>query len=263
VLLNGDGCWRYLTDEVVMEALRRHTMIAQFNRCELAADAKSMDRASGIYPLFPDHDFGAIAAWAWGYHRCVDFLLTQKEVDAAKIAIAGHSRGGKCVLLAGATDTRIALTAPNNSGCGGAGSYYFQAPGSETLTDILGPFAYWFGPSLPAYAGRQNELPFDQHFLNALVAPRVLLTTEALGDLWANPVGTFHTHAAAKPVYALLGAADNIGVVYREGVHQHGLADWVTVLECMDWHFRGVRGERSFAGEAVNRGPVMEVGVKL
>jgi dienelactone hydrolase len=239
VVLNGDACWGHVADEIAAEVLRRGNILAQFNRVEIAADVRDAGRTSGIYPVYPGGTYGALAAWAWGYHRCVDVLATMESVDAARIAVVGHSRGGKASLLAGATDERIALTAANDSGCSGAGCYRRQGPESETLVDIVSRFPYWFGPDLGEYIGREAELPFDQHFLKAAVAPRLLLTTEALGDLWANPSGTWQTHAAAREVYRFLGVEERIGIWYREGGHAHGRADWETLLDFMDWHFGG------------------------
>src|SRR5205823_14582644 len=130
-------------------------------------------------------------------HRVVDYLSTLDVIDKKHIAATGHSRGGKAALLAGATDERIALTAPNNSGCGGAGCYRFQADKSEDITAILKNFPFWFEPRFHEFIGRIDRLPIDQHTVKALVAPRALLSTEALDDLWANPKGTQQTYLAA------------------------------------------------------------------
>lgn len=246
VVLNGDGCWRYVSDNVTWNILQRGYALATFNRVEIVPDIYRSERDSGLYTVYPDGDFGALAAWAWAYHRCVDFLVALKKVEAARIAIVGHSRGGKAVLLAGATDERIALTAPNDSGCGGAGCFRRQGAGAETLKDILGPVAYWFSPRLKEFIGREQELPFDQHYLKAAVAPRALLSTEALGDLWANPTGAWQTHLAAREAYRFLGAEERIGIWYREGEHDHGDADWAAFLDFMDWQFRGRRPARRF-----------------
>ena len=240
VVLNGDACWRYAGDEVIAEILGRGCLFAQFNRTEIASDVKGSNRSSGLYTLYPEASFGALAAWAWGYHRCVDVLTGMNFVDSARIAITGHSRGGKASLLAGATDERIALTCANNSGAGGAGSYLWQVPGSEKLSDLLLNFPHWLNPGMQKYAGRENELPFDQHYLKSLLAPRALLTTEALGDLWANPSGTWQTHLAAREIYRFLSAEDRIGIRYREGDHGHGLEDWKMFLDFMDWQLRGL-----------------------
>jgi hypothetical protein len=249
VLLDGDGCWRTLTDEIIQLVLGRGYVLAQFNRVEMAPDIYSNARDSGLYLLYPDEGFGALAAWAWGFHRCVDFLLTLDFVEKAQVAVTGHSRGGKAALLAGATDERITLTCPNGSGCGGAGCFRFLGHGSESLADIMKPVPYWFGAELKRYIGREAELPFDQHFLKALVAPRSLLCTEALGDLWANPTGTWQTSAAAAEVYQFLGAGNRIGIHYREGGHDHSLEDWTALLAFADWQLRGHACAQDFAAD--------------
>lgn len=239
VVLCGDACWRYMNDAVVTEVLRRGNILAQFNRVEIVPDIYRADRTSGLYRAYPEGCYGALSAWAWGYHRCIDALITMEVVDRARIAIVGHSRGGKTVLLAGATDERIALTCANDSGAGGAGCYRWPGPESEKLADLIRAVPYWLGPRMKEFVDKENELPFDQHFLKALVAPRSLLTVEALGDLWANPTGTWQTHLAAREVYRFLGAEDRIGIWFREGEHNHGEVDWKAFLDFMDWQLRG------------------------
>lgn len=242
VVLNGDGCWWYATDDVVEEILRFGNIFAKFNRVEIFPDTPENAGRKSRFDLrnvYPDRPFGALAAWAWGYHRCVDALLTMDFADRGRIAIVGHSRGGKTTLLAGATDERIALTCANCSGAGGAGCFRVQGPGAETLADLLRAVPYWFGPKLQDFISREQEMPFDQHFLKALVAPRLLLTTEALGDLWANPAGTWQTHLAAREVYRFLGAEERIGIRFRAGEHEHNAADWRDFLEFMAWQLRG------------------------
>jgi hypothetical protein len=258
VVLNGDGCWRYVNDAVIEEVLGRGYMLAQFNRVTIVPDDYQEQRIQGLYKLFPGEHFGALSAWAWGYHRCVDFLLALPEADPLRIAVAGHSRGGKTVLLAGATDERIALTAPNNSGCGGAGCFRIQGEGSETLADILRLAPNWFSPALRQYIGAENKLPFDQHSLKALVAPRALFSSEALGDLWANPSGSWETHQAAREVYRFLGVEDRIGIWFREGEHNHGLEDWRACLDFADWQFFGKKTDQEFNRKPIYRTSKMD-----
>ena len=90
---------------------------------------------------------------------------------------------------------------------------------------------YWFANDFCKWAGREAELPFDQHFLAALIAPRPLLFAVAHGDTWANPVGACETYRAAAPAYELLGAPENFGIVYREGGHGHTTDDWIRFME--------------------------------
>ncbi|MCS6831263.1 MAG: hypothetical protein RMM08_06470 [Armatimonadota bacterium] len=243
VIVDGDLGWGEPKRDIVEEATRRGYALAFFDRTQIAPDSPER---KGIYEAYPDYEGGRLAAWAWGYHRVIDFLLTLPEVHFRRIVATGHSRGGKTALLAGVTDERIALTAPNNSGCGGAGCYRYQAPGSETIADILRNIPYWFHPRFQQFVGRVERLPFDQHIVKALVAPRAQLSTEALADLWANPEGTQITYLAAREVYRFLRAENRIGIWFREGEHEHSPADWQALLDFADWQLLGKAPARAF-----------------
>jgi acetyl esterase/lipase len=167
-------------------------------------------------------------------------------VDRQHIAVTGHSRGGKAALLAGALDERIALTAPNASGCGGAGCYRVLGEKSEDIAAITNRFSYWFHPRLKEFVSHVDQLPFDQHSLKALVAPRAQLSTEGLDDLWANPYGTQVSFVAARKVYEFLGAAGKIGIHFREGKHAHTAEDWQALLDFADLQFFGKNTETRF-----------------
>jgi hypothetical protein len=245
VILRGDWGWAKLDDVIAAEVIKRGYILAEFNRTEIAPDNRNY-QATGLYQAYPDAECGDIAAWAWGFHRCVDVLLTFDYVDKEKITITGHSRGGKAALLAGATDTRVALTVPNNSGCGGAGCYKFQAPKSEDIVAITKSFPFWFGPRFVSFIGHIDQLPIDQHDVKALCAPRALLETEALGDLWANPPGSRQTYLAAKEVYKFLGIPEKIGIFYREGKHEHNADDWNVLLDFADQLYFGKKSDRNF-----------------
>jgi hypothetical protein len=245
VILCGDLGWSKVPDEIAAEVIQRGYILADFNRTELAPDSKAY-KDSGVYQAYPDAQCGAIAAWAWGFQRCVDHLMTLNYVDQTKITVTGHSRGGKAAILAGATDTRVALTAPNCSGCGGAGCFKFQAPKSEDIAAITKSFPFWFTPRFMSFIGHIDQFPIDQHELKALCAPRAFLETEALGDLWANPEGSRQTYLGAKEVYTFLGVPEKIGIVYREGKHEHNADDWNVLLDFADQLFFGKKTDRKF-----------------
>lgn len=244
VIVRGDLCWGRAAPAIVAMVMERGYTLAEFDRTEIVPDKN--EHSAGLCLAFPDGNFGAIAGWAWGYSRVIDYLVTRDDIDSTHIAITGHSRGGKATLLAGALDERIALVNPNNSGCGGAGCFRFQADKSEDIAAILKNFPFWFEPHFGEFIGKVDRLPFDQHSVKALVAPRALLTTEGLGDLWANPEGTQHTHLAAKPVFEMLGAPQKIGIHYRPGKHEHGVDDWAALLDFADWQFKNTKPARSF-----------------
>ena len=233
--------------EPVARLVNEHGYIfAGYERHDL--DRDDDDRSDGVHPLYSDYDWASLAVWAWGAMRVVDYLHTLDEVDTAHIALTGHSRAGKTALLAGALDERITLTVPHASGAGGSGSYRILGESSESLAAITDPkrFHYWFHPRLAFFAGSESRLPFDQHFLKALVAPRGLLAVEGLEDAWANPLGTQQMHVATQPVYNFLGASDKIGIYYRCGGHDTVNDDWEALLEFADHIFFGKPTTRNF-----------------
>ncbi len=197
---------------------------------------------------YPNYDWASIGVWAWGASRALDYLLTVPELNRDQFIVTGHSRGGKTALLAGALDDRFAMVVPNGSGCGGAGCFRVMGPNSETLELITSPkrFKSWFQQDFGKYGNREDELPFDQHFVKALVAPRLLLSTDALGDLWANPLGTQATYLAAQPVFDLLGAPANNALHFREGGHDQTAEDYAALLDFADLQFRGKKSDRNF-----------------
>jgi dienelactone hydrolase len=253
-IVRGDLCWGPVKPEIAADVAKRGYLLAQFDRTEIVPDKKG-ERNVGAYLVYPEQDFSATAAWAWGYHRVIDYLQTRDDVAKDKIVVTGHSRGGKTALLAGLMDDRIALTVPNNSGCGGAGCYRFQADKSEAIENITKSFPYWFQPEFTKFIGKVDRLPIDQHSVKAAIAPRALLSNEALGDLWANPEGTQVTHAAAKVVYDWLGAGDKIAIHYREGKHEQNLQDWRTLMDFADQLFFGKQVQTTFNNLAFPNAP--------
>ncbi|MFP5068071.1 dienelactone hydrolase family protein [Pseudonocardia nantongensis] len=155
----------------------------------------------------PDDAGRTISAWAWGASRAMDYLQTDPDIDPEKVAVIGHSRGGKASLWAGAQDTRFAAVITNNSGSTGTkpARRGDGGVGAETVERVNSSFPHWFPQTYKEYGDDVSSLPVDQHQLLGLVAPRRVVVGSAAGDTNADPEGEFLSYVAASRVYELYG----------------------------------------------------------
>lgn len=240
-------------DWMIERTLMRGYALAHF--CNNDVDEDRLDPSVGIRAwediqinrTLRTADRGSIGSWAWGIHRCVDYLLTDAAFEAKRIAVMGHSRNGKAALLAGAMDERIGLVISHQSGCGGAAPSRGDS-GEQTL-DINTRFPHWFNKKFKTYSDAPKSMPLDQHQLIACVAPRPILLSNAVGDAWANPTGQFSCLQAAAPAWTVLGKTDldvqtqvvagrltqgRLGTYLRQGKHAITADDWAAFLDYCD-----------------------------
>jgi hypothetical protein len=207
----------------------------------------------GVHKNFPPpatNDWGAIGAWAWGASRALDYLATDKDVDAARVILFGHSRLGKTVLWAGAQDPRFAAVIANCSGEMGAS--LSRRDYGETVDDIVKHQSYWMCGNFQKFAGHWTDLPVDSHFLLSLIAPRPLFLNTGSEDKWGDPHGEFLAARAATPVYELFGKVGisetnfppldhalqhDLGFNCHTGKHDVLPTDWDNFLDFADAHF--------------------------
>lgn len=188
---------------------------------------------------------GALAAWAWLDSRVLDAVEADPRFDGNRTAVWGHSRHGKSALLAAALDPRFEAAISHQSGRGGA-SLSRNLEG-ERIGQITNSYPHWFGARYRTYAGREDQLPVDQHQLIALIAPRSVLIGAGARDAWADPQGAFAALRGADPVWRLHGRpglrqtgmaeADNQGrlaMFMRPGRHGIHGSDWRMFLNFLD-----------------------------
>jgi hypothetical protein len=199
------------------------------------------------------NEWGAIAAWAWGLSRALDYLETDKGVDAKRVAIVGVSRLGKTVLWAGARDPRFAMVIASCSGEGGAA--LSRRNYGETIKHLTEPtrYPYQFCANYGKYGDRVNQFPVDAHMLLSLIAPRPVLLQTGDTDVWSDPKGEFLAAVAAEPVLKLLGKQGlgtdqmpaagqpifhTLGYVMHAGGHGTIPSDWELFLKFMKMHLQ-------------------------
>jgi len=229
--------------------------IAAFHVSDAAPDNKDSFQ-KGVLQLYPeqlnaDNGIKAIGAWAWAASRIMDYFERDRDIDAKRVCIVGHSRGGKAALWAGAQDQRFAIVFSNCSGNSGAA--LSRRKFGETVKVINTNFPHWFANNYKQYNDNEAALPVDQHMLISLMAPRPVYVTSASKDLWADPKGSYLSLKNAEKVYALYRKRSaltvelpgiNSPIIYsflgyhnREGSHNLTEYDWKNFIRYANYHY--------------------------
>jgi hypothetical protein len=206
-------------------------------------------------------EWGKISMWAWAAQRVMDYIQTLEEIDKEHIAVVGHSRLGKTALWCAAQDERFFMGISNNSGCSGAA--ITRGKRGERIKDITHRFGYWFCENYCKYIDNEHNMPFDQHFLLAAIAPRFVYVSSAQQDEWADPESEFLSCLAASGAYELFGLKGlvteqlspqlgvklhqgHIGYHLRAGTHYLSRYDWQQFMEYMRVCRKRMIGKNSF-----------------
>ncbi len=234
------------------EVISRGYAIAAFTNADVDPDNYDHFK-NGIHGLLDrserrNDSWGTIAAWAWGASRCMDYFETDNDIDEQKVAVVGHSRGGKTALWAGAEDERFSIIISNESGCGGAA--LARRRYGETIARINSAFPHWFCLNYRKYADNEDSMPVDMHMLLALVAPRSIYIACASDDLWGDPKGSYLALYYSIPVFRLLKTGTDLqesmpplnkqvisgstGFHIRDGGHNMLLKDWNWFMDFAD-----------------------------
>ena len=153
---------------------------------------------------------GKLAMWAWGAMRVMDLIETMREVDRNSVAVVGHGILGSAALLAGAFDERFAFVIANSSGFSGAASRVFS---KGALFELKRRSPQLFCKRYNKLLGEEASLPFDQHALLSLVAPRFLIIDTASDCFTDAPQAELYSSYIASEAYKAYGKS---GLVCNE-----------------------------------------------
>ena len=212
-----------------------------------------------IYPNGRDgKQGGKLAVWALISSYVADFIEADGRFDMKNLAVAGCSRLGKGALCAGLYDTRFKFVNSVCSGCGGTA--ILRGKVGETVGSIMNYAPYWFTDDFNQYSDREEEMPFDAHFIIAALAPRKVLVTGAIEDFWCDPYMEMMACIAASETYEMLGfpgfiyegphpvpgyrypvpgdffKEGSIGYSLRSGGHGYPPYDWERIADFMCLH---------------------------
>jgi hypothetical protein len=218
------------------------------------------DYSDGLALLFgvtkdrAPNEWGKIGMWAYGASRVLDYIQKErKELNGERVTVIGHSRLGKTALWCVALDERFFGVVSNNSGYGGAASSKHGE--GERVKDFLRVGSWdWYCENFKNYAELEDEKPYDQSFLLAMIAPRYLLVNSAIEDRGADPNGEFLTTLHASCAWELLGEKGlvcpnrmavpgdlfdegKVGYFLRSGRHFLSREDWNAAMQFLKKKF--------------------------
>jgi dienelactone hydrolase len=147
----------------------------------------------------------------WNHKRAVELLAALPEVDPERIGVIGHSLGGHNAIFVALFEPRIKTVV---SSCGfNAFPYYYEG-------NVEGWSHKGYMPRLKtAYHLDLKRIPFDFPELIGALAPRPFFTNSPLRDENFEVEGVRVCIRAARPIYALHRAEDDLVAEYPDAPH--------------------------------------------
>jgi len=143
--------------------------------------------------------------------RAVDLLQSLPEVDGERIGVIGHSLGGHNSMFTAVFEPRIKVIV-SNCGFTRFHKYYEGKLKGWTSTRYM--------PLIDSrHHNNPDEVPFDFTEIVAAFAPRPFLASSPLHDGNFEVSGVRDVIAAAKPIYALYDAEENLQANYPDCEH--------------------------------------------
>ena len=197
-------------------------LICIYNATDPVYRPDKKDESEAYRDLFGKCDWSEFRRRGWSASRAVDWLATLDFVAKDQMYIGGHSRSAKQALACAAFDERLAGLIASSPGAGGSLHFRFcdQTYYGESAERLTTVFPLWVSPKVRFFAGRENQLPADLHFLYALMAPRPVLMSTAIHDTVENTWAVEQMYQSIAPVWQLLGRSGNLALRYRPGPHR-------------------------------------------
>jgi dienelactone hydrolase len=154
--------------------------------------------------------------------RGLDLLASRPEVDAERLGVTGTSGGGAVSWWTTASDARVRVTAPS------CGTSTLRSHIADRTIDGHCDCMWWI-----------NTYRWDLADVGALIAPRPLLIASTDRDGINAIAGIREVHAQLEPLYAKLGAAENLRLVTDAGPHAYTGKTRTAIFSWFARHLQG------------------------
>lgn len=196
--------------------------------------------ASAFFQERGPRDMGCLGTWAFGMRRALEVLRGFDWADISRMMVSGCSRCGKTALWCGVNEESVACTVSFESGCGGAA--LDRGKRDERVTRMMRTFPHWLCLNALQWSENEEAMPYDQHMLLGLLAPRRLFVTSSSRDAFSDPYAEFLGAWYAGEAYREYGFAgldtciqppvgevlcgERVGYYLRDGEHGLETEEW-------------------------------------